>query len=291
MRDNYQLPKEGGLIEGAEPEDIVCRYEKIKTTVAKTETEGVALIADQMVAAIESKSAEGKMFVMALTSGNSPVGVYRALVEKYRCGEASFDNVVVFSLDELYPIDGKHQQSQSYKLHSEFLDHVDIRPENIHMINASIPIEQVHAYCRKYEAQIAALGGIDMAMIGVGSKGQIGYNEAGAFYNTRTRLVAMSNISRKKVADSFFGAENAPSKAITMGIGTILEARRILIPAWGEGKAWIIERITEGEITQDLPASYLQSHSNIEIVADESAAENLTRFKTPWLVGTCDWQP
>jgi glucosamine-6-phosphate deaminase len=291
MRDNYQLPKEGGLIAGAEPEDIICRYEKIKTRVAKSESEGVAYIADQMLTEIERKRKEGKMFVLVLTSGKSPVGVYNRLVEKCRNGEASFDNVIVFCLDELYPIEGTHHQSQSYKLRDEFLNHIDIRPENIHMMDTTIPIEQVHAYCQAFETQIAQLGGIDMAMIGVGSKGQIGYNEAGAFYNTRTRLVAMSNISRKKVADSFFGAENAPSKAITMGIGTILEARRILIPAWGEGKAWIIEQIVEGEITQDLPASYLQSHSNIEIVTDENAAENLTRFKTPWLVGTCDWQP
>lgn len=291
MRDNYQLPKEGGLIPGAEPEDIICRYEKITTRVVKTETEGTVYIADQILAGIERKRAVGKLFVLALTSGKSPVGIYRRLVEKYRKGEASFENVAVFSLDELYPIGSEHHQSQSYKLHDEFLKHIDIRPENVHMIDATIPIEAVHDFCRRYEALIAELGGIDMALIGVGAKGQIGYNEAGTFFNTRTRLVAMSNDSRRKISDRFFGSENAPSKAITMGLGTILEARRIMIPAWGEEKAWIIEKIVEGEITQDLPASYLQSHSDIELVVDGNAAENLTRFKTPWLVGTCDWQP
>jgi glucosamine-6-phosphate deaminase len=149
----------------------------------------------------------------------------------------------------------------------------------------------VQAWCRDWEAKITSVGGIDLALFGVGTAGQVGYNEAGTFYNTRTRLVAMSNSSRKKVADDFYGLEGAPSKAITMGIGTILGARRIIIPAWGEGKAGVIARIVEGDITPDVPASYLQSHPELEIVVDPGAAENLTRFKTPWLVGTCDWKP
>ncbi len=291
MQDNYQLPKEGGLIPGAEPEDIICRYEKIRTRVFKTETEGAEYIAEAIVSDIRRKQAGGKPFVLVVTSGKSPLGVYRRLIEKRRKGEVSFDNVVIFSLDEVYPIKSEHQLSQSYKLRDEFIGHIDIRPENVYMIDASIPIESVHEYCRRYEAKIAEFGGIDMAVLGVGPKGQAGYNEAGTFYNTRTRLVAMSNTSRKKIADQFFGSENAPTKAITMGIGTILGARRILMPAWGEEKAWIVNRIVEGEITQELPASYLQGHPDIEIVADGNAAEELTRFKTPWLVGTCDWAP
>ena len=291
MQDNYQLPKEGGLIPGAEPEDIICRYEKIRTRVVQTETEGAEYVADVISEGIKSKNAEGKPYVMVLSAGKSPVGIYRRLVEKYLAGEVSFSNVVVFSLDELYPISAQHQLSQNYKLRDRFLNHVDIRPENVFMIDASIPIEAVHDYCRAYEAKIEGLGGADIALLGVGTKGEVGYNEPGTFYNTPTRLVAMSNASRKRVADQFFGSENAPSKAITMGIGTVLSSRRIIVPAWGEEKAGITCKIVEGEITQDFPASYLQSHSNLEIVADGNAAEELTRFKTPWLVGTCDWAP
>jgi glucosamine-6-phosphate deaminase len=291
MKDNYQLPKDGGLIPGVEPEDIICRYEKIRTRVVGTETEGAGYIADEIIAGIDRKEAEGKPFVLVLTSGKSAVGVYSILVEKCRNNEVSFRNVVIFSLDELYPIDGQHRKSQGYRLHDVFTGHIDIAPENVHTIDTSIPGDAVHEYCRRYEAEIALLGGIDMVVIGIGTNGEIGYNEAGAFYNTRTRLVAMSSALRKKAVDQFFGAENAPGKAITMGIGTILEARRIIIPAWGEEKAMVVRRMVEGEITQDFPAGYLQSHSAMEIVADENAAGELTRYKTPWLVGTCDWNP
>ena len=166
MQDNYQLPKEGGLIPGAEPEDIICRYEKIRTRVVKTETEGAEYVADVISEGIKSKNAEGKPYVMVLSAGKSPMGIYRRLVEKYLAGEVSFGNVVVFSLDELYPISAQHQLSQNYKLRDRFLNHVDIRPENVFMIDASIPIEAVHDYCRAYEAKIEGLGGADIALLG-----------------------------------------------------------------------------------------------------------------------------
>ncbi len=291
MKDNYQLPSEGGLIPGADPEDMISRWEKIRTRVAATETEGAEHIASEIVSRINRRAGEGKKFVMALSSGKSPHGVYGRLVEKHRRGEVSFANVVVFGLDELYPISGEHYKSQGHKLHDEFLSHVDIAPSNIHLLDGTVAPAAIHSYCRDWEAKIVREGGIDLALFGVGAAGQVGYNEAGTFYNTRTRLVAMSNASRKRVADDFFGSGEAPSKAITMGIGTILGAKRIIVPAWGEGKSGVIARIVEGEITPDIPASYLQSHSDLEIVVDRNAAEELTRFRTPWLVGTCDWQP
>ncbi len=291
MKENYQLPSEGGLIPGADPEDMISRWEKIRTCVVATESEGAEYIASEIAADINRKAAEGKKYVMALSSGRSTLGIYSRLVEKHNRGEVSFAGVVVFGLDELYPITPQHHKSQNYRLHDEFLNHTDIRPENVHMIDATIPPAAVQAHCREWEAKIAQAGGIDLAMFGVGAAGQVGYNEAGTFYNTRTRLVAMSNVSRKRVADEFFGSEDAPSKAITMGIGTILSARRIIVPAWGEEKAEVIGRIAEGDITPDIPASYLQSHSGLEIVVDRNAAEELTRFRTPWLVGTCDWKP
>ena len=293
MQNNYQLPKEGGLIPGADPEDIICRYEKIRTRVVTTESEGAEYIAEAIAGEINRRREEGqgKLYVMMLSSGKSPVGVYRSLVAKHRRGEVSFAGVAVFGLDELYPISPQHHKSQAHKLYDEFLNHIDINPENIHLIDATIPTGAVHDYCRRYEARIAAQGGIDLALFGIGAAGQLGYNEAGTFHNTRTRLVAMSNASRKRVADDFYGSGSAPSKAITIGIGTVLSARRIIVPAWGEEKAEALGRIIEGEISSDLPASYLQSHQGIEIVADRNAAEQLIRYRTPWLVGTCDWKP
>ncbi len=291
MKDNYRLPGEGGLISGADPEDMIGRWEKVHTRVAQTESEGAEYIASEIVAGIVRKCNEGKPYVMALSGGASPVGIYDRLVAKHRRGEVSFASLVVFSLEELYPIVPEHHKSQGYKLRERFLDHIDIAPGNIHLIDATIPPAAVGGYLREWEAMIARAGGIDLALFGVGPAGQVGYNEAGAFYNTRTRLVAMSNSSRKRVADDFFGADDAPSKAITMGIGTVLAARRIIVPAWGEGKAEAVVRMVEGEITSDIPASYLQSHSNLEVVVDPGAAQQLTRLRTPWLVGTCDWQP
>jgi glucosamine-6-phosphate deaminase len=291
MKDNYQLPTEGGLIPGADPEDMISRWEKIRTRVADTETEGADHVASEIVAAIGRNRAEGKKYVMALSCGKSATGIYKRLVEKHLRREVSFDNVVVFGLDELYPIAPSHHKSQNFKLREAFLSQVDIRPENIHLIDGTTPPAAVGAYLRAWEASIAREGGLDMALFGVGVAGQVGYNEAGTFYNTRTRLVAMSNASRKMVADDFFGAGDAPSKAITMGIGTLLAARRIIVPAWGEEKARAIAQMVEGEITPDIPASYLQSHSEVEIVVDRNAADQLTRYRTPWLVGTCDWQP
>jgi glucosamine-6-phosphate deaminase len=291
MKDNYRLPSEGGLIAGADPEDMITRWEKVRTRVVASEGEGAEYIASEIVTAVAKHDAEGRNFVMALTAGKSTVGVYRALIEKYRRGEVSFRNVVVFGLDELYPIPAEHLKSQGHKLRRQFLDHTDIPSENIYLLDATTPPASVGAYTRTWEAEIARAGGIDLALFGVGTAGQVGYNEAGTFAGTHTRLVAMSNASRKKVADDFLGAEDTPSKAITMGIGTILGARRIIVPAWGEQKADTIWRMVEGEITSDSPASYLQSHRDIEIVADAGAAEKLTRFRTPWLVGTCDWQP
>jgi glucosamine-6-phosphate deaminase len=256
-----------------------------------TETEGAEYVAAVIASEIERRRAEGKKFVMALSSGKSATGIYNRLVDMHLRGEVSFSGVVVFGLDELYPISPEHHKSQGYRLRDSFLSKVDIEPENVHLIDGTVPTAEVGAYCREWEAVMAREGGVDLAVFGVGTAGQVGYNEAGTFYNTRTRLVAMSNSSRKRVADDFFGAGDAPSKAITMGIGTLLAARRIIVPAWGEGKARAIAQLVEGEITPDFPASYLQSHSALEIVVDRNAADQLTRYRTPWLVGTCDWKP
>lgn len=287
----YKLKKEGGLIPNAEPMDIIRRYERINTNVFDTENDGVKYVAKKIVAAIKAKEATGERFVLGITSGSSPLGVFSELVEMFRAGEASFRNVVVFSLDEFYGISKEAQQSRNFRIHEEFLEYVNVRPENIFIPDSSVPVEKVSQYCRDYEAKIAEMGGIDLMLLGVGSKGQIGFNEAGSYSNSKTRMVALSNASIQEEASAFASADEVPTKAITMGIGTILSSKEIILVAWGEDKAQVVGRVIEGNIDQMCPATYLQEHDNIEVVVDEEAAEELTRVKAPWLVGTCDWSP
>ncbi len=289
MKSNYKLPTEGGLIQGAEPRDIVCRYEKVNTTAIATESDAADYVSDKIIEAINAKK-DGK-FVLGLTTGKSPIGIYRNLVAKYKAGKVSFKNVVVFALDELYPLAASHPQSRAAILHEELLSQVDIAPENVNTPNGEACVEKIHEVCAAYEAKIKACGGIDLILLGTGPQGQIGFNQVGSFNNTKTRLVVLNNNSLASISDGFRNDEEVPSKAITMGIDTIMDAKRIILTAWGEDKSSIVQSIVEGEITGDRPATYLQEHDNIEVVVDETAAQELTRIKTPWLVGSCDWQP
>ena len=196
---------------------------------------------------------------------------------------------MVFSLDEFFPISPKEQQSRNWLIHESLLDHVDILPENIHIPDSTLPLDKVAAFCRDYEAKIEEYGGLDLLFLGTGVQGQLGFNEPGSYTNTRTRLVALGNESRQAVSSIFYGIDNVPRKAITMGLGTILKAKRIILMAWGEEKATVIKDIVEGEENSATPATCLQKHPNIEVVVDEGASQELTRVKTPWLVGTCLW--
>lgn len=289
MKEKYSIVQQGGLIPGLEPDDIIRRYEKMRCNICPTESEGSEYVAGRIVERINA--CKDRPFVLGLTTGKSPVGVYGKLLKLYKEGKVSFANVVVFSLDEFYPIDAKEQQSRNYRIHEEFIDHVDIKPENVHFPDGNLPVEKVSEFCRRYEEKIESYGGIDFMLLGIGTQGQVGFNEPGSFLNSKTRLVALGNVSRKSVASQFFGVENTPKKAITMGLATILAAKEVMLIAWGEEKSLIVKDILEGDITATIPASYLQIHKNIEVIADEGATEKLTRVNTPWLVGTCDWQP
>lgn len=292
MKENfYKIETPGGLIEGAEPDEVIRRFEKLPVRIEPTAGEGAEYVAAQIIADIKRAAAKGKSYVLGLTTGKSPLGIYHALVRAYQRGEVSFANVTVFSLDEFYPISPSEQQSRNWRIHDEFLNHIDIKAGNVHFPDGTLEIGEVSAFCRRYEAEIAAAGGIDLLLLGTGEEGQLGFNEPGSFENSQTRLVILGNASRKQQASQFFDARSIPGKAITMGIGTIMAARRIILVAWGEEKASIIRSLAEGDVTPALPATYLQKHDNIEIVIDEGAAEELTRIKTPWLVGECDWQP
>lgn len=286
---NYKLNKPGGLKPGADPADIIRKFEKVYTNIFTSESSGSMYVAREIENCIREKQKFGELCILGITTGKSPVGVFRALVEIHKKENLSFRNVVVFSLDEFFPISPKEQQSRNWLIHESLLDHVDILPENIHIPDSTLPLDKVAAFCRDYEAKIEEYGGLDLLFLGTGVQGQLGFNEPGSYTNTRTRLVALGNESRQAVSSIFYGIDNVPRKAITMGLGTILKAKRIILMAWGEEKATVIKDIVEGEENSATPATCLQKHPNIEVVVDEGTSQELTRVKTPWLVGTCLW--
>ncbi len=297
MNSRYQLPKDGGLIKDGAPKDIIHRYERMQTRVFENEFSGVQYVADIICHMIKNHSENASArdiyeelppFVLGLTTGRTPLGLYRELVRRYQAGELSFKNVAVYSLDEFYPISRTEQQSRNFRINDDFLKHIDILPENVHMLDGTVSEREVSEYCAEYEKSIRK---IDLMIVGFGEQGQIGFNEQGSYAKSHTRLVELSHNSRKTQSSQFFGLENTPKMGITMGIGTIMRADRIILMAWGEDKADAVKHIVEGEITDMVPTSHLQAHSNIELVIDETAAEKLTREQTPWLVGPCDWTP
>ena len=297
MNTKYALPKDGGLIADSAPSDIIRRYEKIPTSVFEHESEAVQYIADRIVQAIRKHNEyslsneifeDAQPFVLGLTTGRTPLGLYRELVRRYRAGAVSFANVSVYSLDEFYPIRANEPQSRIFRIHEEFLNHIDILPENIHIPDCTISEKKISEYCASYDHAVRK---IDLMIIGVGEDGQIGFNEPGSYVRSKTRLVQLTYNTRKIQSGAFYGLENTPKMAITMGIDTIMRANRIILMAWGENKAHIIQKVVEGEVTNQVPASCLQNHSNIEVVIDENAAQLLTREQTPWMVGPCEWTP
>lgn len=298
MKNNkYSLPKDGGLIASAAPRDIIHRYEKMHTLVYESEYEGVQYVADTIVKMIRNHNEancsnqiyeENVPFTLGLSTGRTPLGLYNELVKRYKRGEISFANVAVFGLDEFYPIRKTEQQSRNYRIYEEFLNQVDILPENVHIPDGTVAFDRVSEYCASYDQMVRK---IDLIVVGMGEQGQIGFNEPGSYAKSRTRLVQLTHDSRKLQSGAFFGLENTPKMAITMGLDTVMRAEKIILMAWGENKADVIQRVVEGPETDQVPASLLQEHPNVEVVIDENAAQLLTREQTPWLVGPCEWTP
>ncbi len=250
-----------------------------------------AQVARELADFIRERAAAGRMAVLGLATGSSPTRVYEKLVRLHQQEGLSFQNVVSFNLDEYYPMAPDSLQSYVRFMHEYLFDHVDIRPENVHIPDGTVPAGQVTDYCRAYEARIVAAGGIDWQLLGIGRTGHIGFNEPGSGAGSRTRLITLDHITRTDAASDFYGEENVPRRALTMGVGTILEARHVVLLAWGEGKAAVVKRLVEGEPTDTVPATYLQHHPAVQVVLDEAAAAELSPRKTPWLAGeTCDWQ-
>ena len=285
---HFTLPYEGGLIEKGLPLGILHSYEKIWTEILPESRDASRRIADLVVKAINEAPAD-RPFKLGLTTGITPVSLYHELARRNAAGEVSFRNVEIVSIDEYYPSSKDEHQSRNYRLHEAFLDRIDIPKEHIHIPDGTVPQERVSAYCAEFD-KIAR--GMDLLVIGIGEQGQVGFNEAGSTEKSRTRTVRLSYRSRKRQSRNFnHDIAATPESAITIGISTMLSARKVILMAWGEDKAAAVKAIAEGEVDLACPASLLQRHEDITFYVDETAGSLLTRVTAPWLVGPCDWTP
>jgi glucosamine-6-phosphate deaminase len=266
------------------------RFEKIHNITFKSSIKASVLVAQEIAQLIKEKQKEKANCILGLATGSSPIKVYEELVRMHKEDGLSFENVVTFNLDEYYPMDKNNIQSYFYFMHEHLFNHINIPPQNINIPDGKISLEGLRQYCVDYEMKIKKFGGLDFQLLGIGRTGHIGFNEPGSHSNSGTRVITLDHITRVDAAPSFLGIENVPRKAITMGIGTVKNAKRIILLAWGANKSEIIKQTIEGEITSNVPASYLQQHQNTTCIMDEEASTELTRIKTPWLVKSCVWE-
>jgi len=262
--------------------------EKIPTQIFKSSEAASIFVANEIATLIRQKQAEGKPCILGLATGSTPTRVYAELITLHKKG-LSFKNVITFNLDEYYPINPGSLQSYVRFMNELLFNEIDIPKENINIPDGTIAKDKVAEYCRGYDAKIEALGGIDLQILGIGRTGHIGFNEPGSSEKSPTRMITLDQVTRIDAASDFFGEENVPKKAITMGVGSILKSKRIIMMAWGEGKGTIIQKAVEGPITDQIPSTFLQHHNNTEVILDEAAASKLTRIKTPWLVDSVEW--
>jgi glucosamine-6-phosphate deaminase len=265
------------------------RYEKLPVTVFDNQKDASVAVAGRIAALIRQKQAAGEPAVLGLATGVTPIGVYAELVRLHKEEGLSFKGVITFNLDEYYPMKPDAAQSYVTFMNENLFDHIDIDKANIHIPDGTLHKDEVADFCLNYEHQIGELGGLDLQILGIGRTGHIGFNEPGSAPNSGTRLVTLDDLTRADAARDFGGKANVPTKAITMGIGTIFKAREIILMAWSQKKAPIIRKAVEGEISGDVPATYLQLSDHVEFVLDTAAASELTRFDTPWLVKDCQW--
>lgn len=259
------------------------------TVVFQTADQSSEAIARELANTIRMKHFQGRTFVLGIAAGSGTRKVLQQLVALHRQERLSFSNVVVFSLDEYYPMRLQELQSRSRYLQEQLLSQVDIPRQHIHTLDTVLPMEEVPAFCEEYERRIRAMGGLDTVLLDLGDNGHIAFNEPGTHVNAPTRMIALDHLTRKAHADTFGGLEGVPTKAIAMGVETLLSARRIILTAWGKGKAFIAARTAEEEASPEVPATYLQRHPNATLAVDKEAASQLVREKTPWLVGPCRW--
>ncbi|MBL6877211.1 MAG: glucosamine-6-phosphate deaminase [Flavobacteriales bacterium] len=265
------------------------RFEKLHTVTFDNSNEASLLIAREICDLIKSKQEKKKNCVIGFATGSSPTKVYQEIIRIHKEESLSFFNVIAFNLDEYYPIEKDDNNSYHHFMNENLFDHIDIPKENINIPSGEISEKEINKFCSSYEKKIDENGGIDIQLLGIGRTGHIGFNEPGSHFNSTTRLITLDHTTRFDASKSFNGIENVPSKALTMGIRTIFNAKRIIIMAWGIQKSHIVKKSVENNIKSLIPTTYLQNHKNTTLVLDKECSSELTRFKTPWLVGPCDW--
>ncbi|HYK77376.1 MAG TPA: glucosamine-6-phosphate deaminase [Daejeonella sp.] len=265
------------------------RFEKLPVTVYPSEKTATQKVARRIADLIIRKQNNNEKAVLGLATGVTPIKVYEELVRLHKEEGLSFKNVVTFNLDEYYPMQPTSAQSYVTFMKKHLFDHVDIDMANVNIPDGTLNLEDIQAYCLEYEKKITEYGGLDLQILGIGRTGHIGFNEPGSAPNSGTRLITLNDLTRRDASRDFGGKANVPTKAITMGIGTIFKAREIILMAWNKKKASIIKKAVEGEISSDVPATYLQLSEHVEFVLDQDAASELTRFDIPWLVKDCIW--
>lgn len=266
-------------------------YEKLPVSIFQSASTGSLYVAHEIASLIRERNEKGQSTVLGLATGSTPLQVYAELVRLHQEEGLSFEHVITFNLDEYYPMQPQSVQSYVYFMHQMLFDHINIPAENIHIPDGTLQLSELQEHCDHYEQKIVEAGGIDIQILGIGRTGHIGFNEPGSTKESTTRLIALDKITMLDAASAFNGFEYVPRRAITMGVSTILHARRIFLMAWGEGKAPIMKTIMEDEPSTQYPGTFLQSHSNCEVILDGSASAELTRIKTPWLTGIVEWTP
>jgi glucosamine-6-phosphate deaminase len=266
-------------------------HTKTPTLVFDTSSRASRHVALMIESLIRQNNSAGRPTVLGLPTGSTPVGLYRELIRLHKENGLDFSRVTTFNLDEYYPMDPEDPQSYRRWMKETFFDHVNIKSQNINIPDGTLRTEQADDSCVDYEQLIRRAGGIDLQILGIGRTGHIGFNEPGSTRQSRTRRVTLDPVTRRDAADDFFGEQNVPQQALTMGVGTILEARRIVIMAFGEHKAPIVERAVEGDITDAIAASFLQQHPDTTFILDEAAARDLTSRRRPWSIGPVQWTP
>ena len=284
-----QIPEEFYRPATAIERSEITRFEKVPTDIFPTIEEGAVDIANQLEADIKKREQEGRKFVMGVGSGSSLTPIFQELIRRHEAGRLSFRNVVVFNAYEYFPLNAENVNRSINQLKERFLNHVDIEAENIFTPDGTLAQDDVQEHCRQYEQHIKEQGGLDVILLGIGRMGNIATNEPGSSITSASRLILIDETAREEMKMSFGSQETVPPCSITMGVSTILSARRIFLTAWGEEKADIIKKTVEGKVSDTVPASFLQTHNDAHVVIDLSAAAKPTRIQHPWLVASCKW--
>ncbi len=277
------------ILDSSAKRPVEERFERVRSLVFESSSTPSQQLAAETAAEIRKADDEGRRLVLGLATGSSPVPYYRELIRLHQEEGLSFKNVVTFNLDEYFGLTRDHPESYFRFMHDQLFDHIDIPADQINIPDGTVPVEESFAWCQGYENRIDEAGGLDLQILGIGRTGHIGFNEPGSTRDSLTRMISLDRVTRRDAASDFLGEENVPRFAITMGVGTIMKARRVVLMAWGENKAEIIREAVEQDVTDSVSASFLQEHENATYVLDQAAASQLTRFQCPWLVRSVEW--